>query len=57
MKNNKPAFIREGGELPQVKGENHFLAYYEAWYIQSDLKFLGGPVAGFFRTKRTTGMF
>ena len=60
-KNNRPAFIREGGELPQVKGENHFLAYYDVWktwYIQNDFRFSGikNPVGGFFRIA-TTGMF
>ena len=59
MKNNKPAFIREGGKIPQVAGENHFLAYYDAWntwYIQTDSRFSGPKPGGWFRYT-TTGMF
>ena len=43
MKNNVPAFIREGGEVSGVGGKNHYLAYYETtkyWFIQSDKFFL-----------------
>ena len=60
MKNNKPAFIRAGGELPQVTGKNYFLAHYDAlykaWYIQNERNFSGGQIGGFLRNK-TTGMF
>ena len=52
MKNNKPAFIREGGHLPGVDGQNFYLVYCggkKAWLIQSDDWFLGGNAGGFFR--------
>ena len=52
LKKNVPAFIREGGKLPNVGGNNHYLVYHEAsksWYIQPDLHFLIGHGGGFFR--------
>ena len=45
MKDNKPAFIREGGKISGLSGENHYLAFYEekkSWYIQTDDYFLKG---------------
>ena len=59
MKNNKPAFIRAGGEISGLSGENHYLTFYEAsksWYIQSDEWFLLGRGGGFF-TNKSSGMF
>ena len=49
MKNNKPALIREGGEVPDVPGKNHYLVWYdEYWYIQKDERFLKGEGGGYF---------
>ena len=51
MKNNKPAFIREGGKISGIKGENHYLAFHEAtktWNIMQDEWFLNGKGGGFF---------
>ena len=45
-------FIREGGKLPNVGGNNHYLVYHEAsksWYIQPDLQFSLGHGGGYFR--------
>jgi len=53
LRNNKPAFIREGGYVPGVIGQNFYLVYcggkINAWHIQSDGWFLGGNAGGFFR--------
>ena len=49
MKNNKPAFIREGGEVPGVNGKNHYLVWYdEFWCIQKDVRFLKDEGGGYF---------
>ena len=59
LKNNTPAFIREGGELSGLNGENHYLAFHEkskSWNIQSDEWFSIGKGGGFF-TNDSSGIF
>ena len=56
QKKNIPAFIREGGKLPNVGGNNHYLVYHEAsksWYIQADVHFSIAQGGGYFRIKTT----
>ena len=51
MKNNKPAFIREGGKISGFPGENHYLVFHEAsktWNITTDDYFSKGQGGGFF---------
>ena len=49
MANNKPAFIREGGEVYDVTGKHHYLVWNdEFWCIQRDAMFLGGKSGGYF---------
>ena len=48
MKNNKPAFIREGGKLPGLVGENNYLAWsHEFWFFQPEAWFLEGESGEF----------
>ena len=59
MKNDRPAFIREGGEISGCQGKNHYLVFYEAsntWYIQNDEWFSEGRAGGYLRIK-TTGKY
>ena len=59
LKNNTPAFIREGGKLSGLDGENHYLTFHEetkSWYIQIDKWFLIGRGGGFF-SNESSGMF
>ena len=51
MRDNKPAFIREGGEVSGMVGKNHYLVFYESyktWFIQNDKWFLEGRAGGYF---------
>ena len=39
MHKNVPAYIREGGKIPNLGGEKYYLVYYPdigKWYIQND---------------------
>ena len=54
LKKNIPAFIRDGGKLPFVGGNSHYLVYHEAsksWYIQPDLQFSRGDGGGYFHIR------
>ena len=58
MKNDKPAFIREGGEVFGVYGKHHYLAWCEDgyWYIQQEAWFLEGESGGYLRI-RSSGKY
>ena len=48
MKNNKPAFIREGGKVPGLVDKNHYLAWsHEFWFFQQEAWFLEGESGGY----------
>ena len=56
MRDNKPAFIREGGEVSGIASKNHYLAFnesYKTWFIQSDDWFLEGKAGGYLKNQTT----
>ena len=51
MKDNKPAFIREGGKISGLSSENYYLAFHEAsktWNITQDDWFSKAEGGGIF---------
>ena len=51
MKNNIPAFMREGGKISGIMGENYYLVFHEpwkTWHITENDQFSKGQGGGYF---------